>query len=176
MGAVLGVVAYLVAANAAWADEASLYRGAAPRPGPDILYADPAAAPQLTNAGPWRAQPILVSGASAYRDGEFVYQDYLYDDHGAKGPRDPGDPRAGDDTFSQANGTYTYPSDAAYGGNAADLVELRVKPVAGATAFRLTLNTMLDPAKVAATIAIGDSAAPLPFRTAPARRGRRSCS
>ena len=65
---------------------ASLYRGAAPRPGPDLLYAPPAVTrPQLTNAGPWRAAPILVSGASAYRDGEFLYQDFLYDDHGARG-------------------------------------------------------------------------------------------
>jgi len=47
----------------AHADEGSLYRGPAPRPGPDILYAAPVVAPQLTNAGVWRADPILVSGA-----------------------------------------------------------------------------------------------------------------
>ena len=29
----------------------------------------------------------MVSGASAYVDGEFIYQDYLYDDHGAQGAR-----------------------------------------------------------------------------------------
>ena len=133
------------------------------RPGPDLLYAPAAHAPQLENAAPWRAQPILVSGATSYRDGEFVYQDYLYDDHGARLARDPADPRTGDDTFSGANGTYTYPSDRVYADNAADLVELRVKPLADATAFRLTLNTLKDPEKVAATIAIGNSAAPLPF-------------
>ena len=77
--------------------------------------------------------------------------------------RDPSDPRTGDDTFSQANGTYTYPTDPVYGDNAADLVELRVKPLADATAFRLTLNTLHDPARVGTTIAIGSSAAPLPF-------------
>src|SRR4051812_41492775 len=155
--------ATLAGAGVARADEASLYGGPAPRPGPGILYAGPAAAPQLTNAGVWRADPILVSGASAYRSGEFLYQDYLYDDHGARAVRDPGDPRTGDDTFSGANGTYTYPSDPVYAGNAADLVELRVKPLADATAFRLTLNSMNDAEKVAATIAIGSSAAPLPF-------------
>src|SRR5215218_2474183 len=105
----------LLAPAPAHADDASLYRGAAPRPGPDILYAAPADAPQLRNSGPWRAQPILVSGAGSYRDGEFVYQDFLYDDHGANGgQRDPGDPRSGDDTFSSPNGTYTYPKDPAY--------------------------------------------------------------
>src|SRR5688500_9258666 len=157
------LAATLVGATAARADEASLYRGPSPRPGPDILYAGPVTAPQLTNAGVRRADPILVSGACSYRDGEFVSQDYLYDDHGARLSRDPSDPRSGDDTFSGANGTYTYPSDRVYADNAADLVELRVRPLADATAFRLTLNTLEDPEKVAATIAIGSSPAPLPF-------------
>src|SRR5690242_14269218 len=67
------------------------------RPGPALLYEKPAAAPQLTNARPWRAKPILVSGASAYRDGEFLYQDFLYDDHGAREVADPTDPRARND-------------------------------------------------------------------------------
>src|SRR4051812_18628399 len=62
------------------------------RPGPDLLYAPAPAAPQLENKGVWKASPILVSGATAYRSGEFLYQDYLYDDHGATGVEDPGDP------------------------------------------------------------------------------------
>ena len=157
-----GMTACLVAV--APAHGASLYEGPAPRPGPDILYEPPATAPQLTNAGIWQAPPILVSGASAYRDGEFLYQDFLYDDHGANaGMRDPGDPRTSSDTFSAPNGTYTYPTDPAYAHNAADLVELRVKPLVGATAFRVTLNTMLDPELVAFTIAIGDSEQPRPL-------------
>lgn len=41
-----------------------------PRPGPDALYAPPPQAPQLENAPPWTAEPILVSGASAYRAGD----------------------------------------------------------------------------------------------------------
>ena len=168
------VVLFFACAGVAHADRASLYRGPGPKPGPGLLYAGPVAAPQLSNGGIWRAPPILVSGASEYRDGEFLYQDYLYDDHGARLSRDPDDPRSGDDTFSGANGTYTYPTDRAYADNAADLVELRVKPLADATAFRLTLNTLLDPARVASTIAIGTSPAPLPFphganATAPAQ-------
>src|SRR5215203_1926852 len=150
-------------AFAAPAGAASLYDGRGPRPGPDILYADPPRAPQLENTGEWRAAPILVSGATAYREGEFLYQDFLYDDHGARYGRDPDDPRGGDDTFSEPNGTYRYPTRPEYAQNAADLVELRVKPVAGATLFRLTLNTMIDPGLTGATIAIGDSAVPLPM-------------
>ncbi|HEX6460275.1 MAG TPA: glucodextranase DOMON-like domain-containing protein [Thermoleophilaceae bacterium] len=171
----LGALCALAIAAPAGAATGSLYNGPGPRPGPDILYAPPAQAPQLGNSGIWHAPPILVSGASAYRDGEFLYQDYLYDDHGANGGvPDPGDPRLSGDSFSMPNGTYTYPTDPAYAGNAADLVELRVKPTAGATAFRITLNTMKDPSLVATTIAIGDSDQPQQFphganATAPAQ-------
>src|SRR5436309_16124244 len=88
----------------------SLYSGPGPRPGPDILYAPAATAPQLTNAGPWKAQPILVSGAGAYRSGEYLYQDFLYDDHGAREAPDPADPRSSADTFSKPSGTISYPT------------------------------------------------------------------
>jgi hypothetical protein len=106
----------------------------------------------MENTGPWKAEPILVSGASAYRDGEFLYQDFLYDDAGADGsPATPGP------------GTYTYPTDAAYARNAADIVEVRLKPLAHGTAVRLTYNTMLKPELVAATLILGDSAGTRPL-------------
>src|SRR4051794_10724382 len=142
----------------------SLYSGPGPRPGPDILYAAPATAPQPTNAGVWKAAPILVSGAGAYRGGEYLYQDFLYDDHGAREQPDPADARATGDTFSKPNGTYTYPTDRAYASNAADLVELRAKPLSDSTAFRVTLNTLKDPSLVAFTIALGGApGVPRPF-------------
>ena len=127
------------------------------RPGPDVLYAPAPRVPQLENTGPWHAAPILTSGATAYRDGEWLYQDFLFDDHGATGTPDPDSPY-GDSThlYSPAAGTFTYPTDKRYADNAADLVELRVKPQRDATAFRLTLNTLIDPARTAATIALGD--------------------
>ena len=110
-----------------------------PRPGPDILYEPLATAPQLENTGPWSAQPILISGASAYRQGEFLYQDFLYDDAGA-------------------GGRYTYPTDLAqYAGNSADFVELRFKLLSGGTALRITYNSMINPTLTAATIALGNS-------------------
>ena len=121
----------------------------ASRPGPAILYAPPPRAPQLENApgSPWHATPILISGSSAYREGEFLYQDFLFDDRGA-------------------GSTLTYPTDPRYGGDAADLVEFRMKLSPSGLLFRLTYNTMIDPALVASTIALGDSAAPepLPFK------------
>ncbi|WP_334191094.1 glucodextranase DOMON-like domain-containing protein, partial [Noviherbaspirillum sp.] len=142
----------------------SLYSGPAPRPGPDILYASPPRAPQLENTGIWRARPILVSGASAYRRGEFLYQDFLYDDRGANANvQDPADARRTAENFSRANGTYTYPTDPAYAGNAADIVELRIKPQSNFTAFRVTMNSLIDAERVGFTIALGDSATARPF-------------
>src|SRR3954467_8364694 len=156
------VLAIVVTALAAVAPHA--FAGSLPsvssgaRPGPDALYLSPAKAPQLENAGPWKAAPILVSGSSAYRDGEYLYQDYLYDDHGGTGTPDPNNPLGPNaDLYSPAAGTVTYPTDPVYGGNAADLVEFRVKPLDGTTAFRVTLNTLKDPAKTGVTIAIGSS-------------------
>jgi hypothetical protein len=149
--------------------------GSAPRPGPDVLYEPPARAPQLENApqGIWRASPILVSGASAYRKGEFLYQGYIYDDHGAKEVTDPTNPMispggdaSGGDTFSEPDGTYTYPTGPGYDENAANLIELRVKRLAKATALRIGLNTLEDPNLIATAIAIGGTPGethPFPF-------------
>ncbi len=149
--------------------------GTAARPGPAVLYEKPATAPQLENAkgSIWKAAPILISGASAYRKGEYVYQGYLYDDHGAKEVTDPANPMhnpggdsSGGDLFSAPTGTYDYPSGAGYDENAANLVEFRVKRLAQATAFRITLNTLENPNLVATAIALGGSEGqshPFPF-------------
>jgi glucodextranase-like protein len=157
--AVAILVALLAAAPAALA-AGSLYSGSGPRPGPALLYAKPTVAPQLSNAGVWRAQPILVSGATAYQRGEFLYQDYLYDDHGARELPDPNDSKAANqaDLFSKSNGTYTYPTGPGYDNDAADLVEFRVKPLRTQTAFRITLNTLVNPKLIAFSIAIGGRA------------------
>jgi hypothetical protein len=129
-----------------------------PRPGPGVLYAPPPRAPQLENTGIWRAPPILISGASAYRCGEFLYQDWIYDDRGAAGVPDPEDPHSATSyLFSSKAGTLTYPTDPLLANNAADLVELRIRPLADATAFRVTLNTLQDLERVAFTLALGDS-------------------
>ena len=148
------------------------------RPGPDALYEAPASAPQLQNVSPWTAPPILVSGAQAYSRGEWLYQDYLNDDHGAAGVADPNAPVNGNAfLFAPTEGTFTYPTDPVYANNAADLVELRVKPLPAATAFRVTLNTLKDAGKVGFTIALGNSSVRCPGRTArESPRLRRSSS
>jgi hypothetical protein len=155
--AAIGVVASALALATA-ADGASLYRGRGPRPGPDLLYAAAPVAPQLQNVSPWSGKPILVSGAEKYGGHQFIYQDFLFDDSGAKGTPDPNDPFSpAANLFSPRYGTLTYPTNPAYGGNAADLVEFRVKPLRKKTAFRVTLNTLEDPNLVAFTVALGES-------------------
>jgi predicted esterase len=116
-------------------------------PGPEILYRPPARAPQLENTGVWKADPTMVCMSSAYRAGEFLYQDCLWDDHGG-GP-------AYRWYYYTYTYDYTYPTDARYRNNAADIVEVRLKPLADATAIRITYNTMTDPDLVAATVALG---------------------
>src|SRR5947209_19844734 len=150
LGALLALALAPAPAGAAPSASLRAKEGTAPRPGPPVRYRAPGRALQLENAAGsvWKAAPILVSGASAYRKGEFLYQGFLYDDHGAKEVPDPtnpmlspgGDPSGGS-LFSEPNGTYTYPTGPGYEENAADLVELRVKPLPTATAFRITLNT-----------------------------------
>jgi hypothetical protein len=121
------------------------------RPGPPLLYAKAPRVPQLSVRAPFRAQPLLVSGTDAYRRGEYLYQDHLFDDHGAEtgvGSSPPG--TAG---FSPASGDLHYPTAARYANNAADLVELRIRPTAEAIVYRVTLGTVL--ADDAAVVGIG---------------------
>ena len=139
--AALGVVATDAgAARAGGADTPaslpSVSSGA--RPGPDVLYAPQPAAPQLENRSPrFRADPLLVMGAEAYVDGEYLYQDWLYDDTGS-------DTGANDAGGQATAGDVDYPTDRArYGGNAADLVEVRIAPGDTDVAYRFTLNTLL---------------------------------
>ncbi|WP_338896808.1 hypothetical protein WBG99_15090 [Streptomyces sp. TG1A-60] len=82
-------------------------------PGPRILNEPEAKAPQLENTGVWKADPTRVCLSSVYREGEFLYQGCLWDDHGA-GP----DHEWPVNTLLR---TCTYPTDPAYRSNAADL-------------------------------------------------------
>jgi predicted esterase len=124
---------------------------AADRTGPAVLHAGPARAPQLENTGIWRAAPIGVCMASAYRAGEYVHQGCVYDDNGGGIQY-----RWSSDWIFR---NYTYPENPAYRRNAADILEVRVKPLPDATAFRVTMNTMTDPNLVGLTLALGDSQA-----------------
>ena len=123
------------------------------RPGPDVLYSAPPPAPQLENRDArFRADPLLVMGQEAYVDGEYLYQDWLYDDNG-------GDSGAMDSGGAQTGGDFDYPTDRGrYGGNAADLVEVRIAPGPSSVAYRFTLNTLLVADSTIVTLAFDTDA------------------
>jgi dienelactone hydrolase len=131
---------------------------AGPRPGPAILYAPLAKPAILSNSNGWRAAPIMVGGAQAYRSGEFLYQDFVYDDYGANttdGPLPPEPtPATTDVSFDGMTGDVVYPTnEAKYAFDAADLLEFRARLDHGRVRYRVTFNTMIDPK--AAAVAIG---------------------
>jgi dienelactone hydrolase len=130
-----------------------------PAPGPPALHAPAAHSPLLENTGRWDAVSLMISGAAAYSEGEYVYQDYLYDDYGANttnlGGADP-EPRppSSEVLFGGQTGDVVYPTAAKrFGYNAADLVEFRVDLNENSLAYRITLNTLLQ--RGATAIAIG---------------------
>jgi hypothetical protein len=123
------------------------------RPGPPRLYAPAPKLPQLANRAPFRAKPILVSGTDSLRDGEYVYQDYLFDDRGADTVPGSGNRNPGSDLASPTAGDAFYPTAERFAGNAADLVEFRVRPERDALVYRITLNTVKD--DDASVVAIG---------------------
>ena len=152
--------------------------GAAPRARGPLSAARAARRSSKTNPARSGTRRRSSSRARAHTaSGEFLYQGYLYDDHGAKEVTDPtnpmhspgGDPSGGD-LFSAPDGTYDYPTGPGYDENAANLIELRVKPLASATAFRITLNTLEKPELVATAIAIGGTRGREP--SVPVRRQR----
>lgn len=136
-----------------------------PRPGPAILYEPLATAPQLENANGWEAEPLMVSGADAYAGGEYLYQDWVYDSYGANTTNDllaqPDTvPASGDTLFGGATGDVVYPTDASrYAFDAADLLEFRARPVPGGVAYRITLNTMIEPDLAGVAIGIDSCSA-----------------
>lgn len=122
------------------------------RPGPTLLYLPPVESPQLQNHNPrFVAAPILVQGQEAYVNGEYLYQDFIYDDYGSDVSNDDANETGVTVGNSDLNGLeprvgdIDYPTNfARYGGNAADLLEFRVAPGVSDTAYRISLNTLLE--------------------------------
>ncbi|MDX6665206.1 MAG: hypothetical protein QOG68_1412, partial [Solirubrobacteraceae bacterium] len=129
--------------------------GAPARPGPPLLYAKVHLSALVAPTHAFPAAPLLVSGTDGYRRGEYLYQDYLYDDHGADTTPGLGASAgwASQPLFAPAAGDAAYPAGDRYRDNAADLVELRIRPQRHAIAYRATLNTAI--AADAAVIGIG---------------------
>ncbi len=106
------------------------------------------------DAASWSGASPAFGGASAYDHGEFVHQDYIYDDHGA-GAGATGPPLG--DTDATPAGTFTYPGpdDPRYLNNAADLREVRMRLEGDVLAIRVELNTMTQPDAAVVGLGIG---------------------
>src|SRR5436309_16072086 len=103
--AFLLLLPFVAAASAGASSLPSVPSGALP--GPPVLYQPAPAAPQLENRDPrFTSAPLLVSGNEAYVSGEYLYQDFLYDDYGSDTDNMGGNP------LSPRTGDITYPTDA----------------------------------------------------------------
>jgi hypothetical protein len=140
-------------------------------PGPPLLYAPKPKVPQLSVRRPFRAPPLLVSGTDAYRRGEYLYQDHLYDDHGANTRPGSSSP-PGSASFSPTAGDVLYSAVERFASNAADLVELRIRPTRAALVYRVTLNTVLDDDAAAVVIGVDRDRSGSASVAWPARRRR----
>jgi hypothetical protein len=107
----------------------------------------------------WKAEPAWISNAGVYRQHELVYQDYLYDDHGANTdgldrmdlpfgaagptPSNPTDPRLSPAPSTNWAGDFTYPSaDGSHIDDVADLQEFRVAADASAVHYRIKVDDL----------------------------------
>ncbi len=138
--------------------DATLNVAAAPLPGPPLMRLAPPDVAILRHCNGaagclFKAAPLMVASHEKYEAGEYVYQDYVFDDFGAETTGGPFNtafitsPATGNATPDAANfrtGDLAYPSNTArFGDNAADLVELRILPRATEVLYRITLNTQL---------------------------------
>ncbi|MDD5711554.1 MAG: PKD domain-containing protein [Smithellaceae bacterium] len=120
-------------------------------PGPAVLYMPPVKSPILSNHRDcFKAEPLLISGTEAYIDGEYLYQDYIYDDYGS-GTIHPAELNlirigsASTGSLVPRMGCSNYPTNLdRYGNNAADLVEFRIALEEDKVVYRITLNALLE--------------------------------
>jgi len=112
------------------------------------------AAPASPCAPSWPGRSPGLGGTTAYDQGEYIAQDYIFDDHGAN----TGEPIAlvGDSDTTPA-GSYTYPGvvdQSKYVNNAADLRELRMRVEGDSLAIRVELNSLTQPDTTVAAVAL----------------------
>jgi hypothetical protein len=133
------------------------------QPAPEKHAAPPAVDGDLRD---WTGVAPGAAGQSATSAGEFIYQDYLYDDAGAK-TGSGGDNR--DFRGSAApQGSYKYPNDrTGCATNCADLFQFRAALDGDRVTMLVRLNTLLREESTVAAIAIGThgstAAAPHPW-------------
>lgn len=107
----------------------------------------------------WSGETSMIAGATTYSRGEFVYNDFVFDDTGPSGRADDAAglgvtaPQQASDTIGRGYAEYPHDWDR-YGDNAADLVEVRVTADASNVYYLFRLNTLLEPDSTAVAIAV----------------------
>jgi hypothetical protein len=100
--------------------------------------------------GDWLGTTSGYGGTSQYSHGEFIYQDYIFDDLGAE--TNSRSQQHG--TFSPPSGDYRYPTDEKrYGYNAADLLELRLAADRDSLWILARMNTLKVPDSTVVAVA-----------------------
>lgn len=92
----------------------------------------------------WTAEPTLVGGTSRYDHGEWVYNDFVFDDYGAD-TGSWGQPNYV--SLAGTSGDGRYPVGEQFADNAADIVEVRVRQRGSekdALQVRVQLQTLID--------------------------------
>jgi hypothetical protein len=95
----------------------------------------------------WRGSASSIAGTSLYSEGEFIYQDFVFDDTGPSGRVDdiaglPGLPSQASNVLGRGYAEYPHDWDR-YGDNAADIVEVRVAADETYVYYLFQLNTLM---------------------------------
>lgn len=110
------------------------------------LSAVPALFPATATDEPWTGRPTLLGGTGRYDAGEWVYNDFVFDDYGA-------DTWAGGQpnlvALAPTTGDMRYPDGDDYRDNAADVSEVRVRAVGDDLHVRVELQALVNPATTA---------------------------
>lgn len=97
----------------------------------------------------WEGEPTHLGGTDRYDGGEWIHQDFVYDDYGA-------DTGGGSQPIGLAHtaGDFRYPEDPVYAQNAADVLGIRVRPAGDDLDVRVQLNALIEPDTTVLGVAI----------------------
>lgn len=101
---------------------------------------------------PWTGTPTYLGGTSRYDAGEWIYTDFVFDDYGADTGA-WGQPNVV--SLASTTGDARYPAGDLFRGNAADIVEVRVRPSGDDLDVRVLLQTLVDSDVVALSVTGG---------------------
>lgn len=100
----------------------------------------PALLPAQAVDVPWTGEATLLGGTARYDAGEWIYTDFVFDDYGAD-TGVWGQPNVV--SLAGTTGDARYPAGSTYRSNAADIVEVRVRPSGDDLDVRVLLQTLV---------------------------------